>query len=250
MALDLKVPYLKSLQGYLWKRGYESGLLKCPLFPDVYPSLLSWTSSKPSIKVIIYSSGSVAAQKLLFQYTTVGDLRDLIGGYFDTVNAGSKVEKESYEKIWKQSGLEGDREEIGKWLFLSDNVKEVKAAKEAGMMAWVVVREGNAELSDDEKEGEVLIRSFEEVKLKGVAKAEANGNGEMAHEKAREVHFSEEEKEETTAEDDEIDKRTETEAEEYDLSGTKRKLSEAEDDNTADTKLEKKSRVEAEAEKK
>lgn len=72
--------------------------------------------------MVIYSSGSVEAQKLLFRYTNVdveevegGDLRGLIGGYFDTVNAGFKGESGSYRKIAASRGVE-----VGRWLFLSD----------------------------------------------------------------------------------------------------------------------------------
>jgi enolase-phosphatase E1 len=163
MAQDLKIPYLKSLQGYLWLRGYESGALRCPLFADVHPSLLQWHRAR--IPIIIYSSGSVPAQKLLFQYTDSkpeADLRPLISDYFDIVNAGPKQEKASYEKIAATR-----KEHVGSWLFLSDNVKEVIAAKEAGMESLVVVREGNAQLSEEEKTGNVLVRSFEEVEIRG-----------------------------------------------------------------------------------
>lgn len=168
MAQDLKIPYLKSLQGYLWLRGYESGEIRCPLFPDVAPSMLRWRDA--GVKIIIYSSGSVAAQKLLFQYTNAdfqgGDLRSLIvegEGYFDTVNAGMKQERSSYEKIAATR-----RESVRKWLFLSDNVKEVKAAKEAGMRSFVVVREGNAPLSEEQKGANVLVESFEKIRITGV----------------------------------------------------------------------------------
>lgn len=162
VSQDLKIPYLKSLQGYLWLSGYESGALKCPLFPDVYPAMHNWVN-KDNLKVYIYSSGSIAAQKLLFQYTNVtegaekngGDLRGLFSGYFDTTTAGMKTKKGSYEKIVMEVG--GDAEGF---LFLSDNVREVEAAKEAGMKAAVVVREGNASLSLGERGRNLLITSF------------------------------------------------------------------------------------------
>ncbi|KAF7875192.1 hypothetical protein EAF04_002364 [Stromatinia cepivora] len=176
MAQDLKIPYLKSLQGYLWLHGYESGELKCPLFPDVYPAMKKWKEN--GAKICIYSSGSVAAQNLLWRYTTEGDLRGCIwngvdgdeeieGGYWDTVNAGLKQERASYEKIVKANRALG---EVGEWLFLSDNVNEVRAAKESGMKSFVVVREGNAHISAEEREGQVLIKSFGEVEtMVGVA---------------------------------------------------------------------------------
>ncbi|KAL3427021.1 Enolase-phosphatase E1 [Phlyctema vagabunda] len=164
MAKDVKIAYLKSLQGYLWQSGYAAGSLSCPLFDDVFPSLKSW-SSLADIHIIIYSSGSVAAQKLLFQYTNSGDIRSLITDYFDTVNAGLKHEPASYEKIVKaHSSLAPP----ASWLFLSDNVKEVDAARKAGLQAAVVVREGNAPLSEEAKEKNLVITSFEQVRISGI----------------------------------------------------------------------------------
>jgi enolase-phosphatase E1 len=170
MSHDLKIPYLKGLQGYLWLRGYESGVLKCPLFGDVAPSMRSWREMGK--KIVIYSSGSVAAQKLLFQYTTEkeekGDLRYLVDGWYDTVNAGGKNEGGSYRKIVEDFAGKGEgkgEREMSRWLFLSDNVKEVRAAKSVGMKSFVVVREGNKELTEGEKEGEVLVNRFDEIKL-------------------------------------------------------------------------------------
>lgn len=89
-------------------------------------------------------------------------MRDMIGGYFDTVNAGMKRDKSSYEKIaaWR-------KEDIRKWLFLSDQVQEVEAAKAAGMQSLIVVREGNAPLSDGDKR-HALIQSFDEINIQGV----------------------------------------------------------------------------------
>ena len=49
MARDLKIPYLKALQGYLWTRDYEEGALVCPLFPDVEPKLKEWHSAGKTI---------------------------------------------------------------------------------------------------------------------------------------------------------------------------------------------------------
>lgn len=89
-------------------------------------------------------------------------MNPLLSGYFDTVNAGLKQEVGSYLKIVGTRG-----EEAGKWLFLSDNVGEVRAAKEAGLKSFVVVREGNKELSGGEKEGQVLVGSFEEIEIGG-----------------------------------------------------------------------------------
>lgn len=85
--------------------------------------------------------------------------------YFDTVNAGVKTDKESYMKIAKAHVELGSAEH---WLFLSDNVKEVRAAKAAGMQSFVVVREGNAELSEEDRREHVVIDSFNEIRIKGL----------------------------------------------------------------------------------
>lgn len=160
MSRDVKISYLKSLQGYLWENGYRSGELKAPLFPDVAPKFESWTQKGK--RIIIYSSGSVAAQKLLFKHTNAepSDLTPVITDYFDTVNAGPKQETSSYERIMSQHSL-GDRP--SSWLFLSDNVREVEAAKAAGMQSFVVRRPGNAPLSEDIGRTHQVIDDFNDL---------------------------------------------------------------------------------------
>lgn len=72
---DVKVAYLKNLQGYLWEHGYESGEYSTPLFLDVVPKLEFWRSEGRELAV--YSSGSVFAQKLLFGH--VKSVRPIAG---------------------------------------------------------------------------------------------------------------------------------------------------------------------------
>jgi enolase-phosphatase E1 len=163
MRRDVKIAYLKSLQGYLWESGYASGALKAPLFPDVAPRIAAWKRDDDGggAEVMIYSSGSVAAQKLLFRHTNgqPADLSPVITDYFDTVNAGPKTERASYEKIAaKYPGFE-----VGEWLFLSDNVREVEAAKEAGMQSVVVDRPGNAEVGEEARRVHRVVKSFDEL---------------------------------------------------------------------------------------
>lgn len=71
---------------------------------------------KAGTRIYIYSSGSIAAQKLLFGYSDHGDLLQFINGtsmnleiesevhslgHFDTT-IGSKLESESYVKIGEE----------------------------------------------------------------------------------------------------------------------------------------------------
>jgi enolase-phosphatase E1 len=159
VSQDKKISYLKSLQGYLWEEGYRSGEIKAPLFADVPAILARWHGK--GIKLMIYSSGSVPAQKLLFQHTNAepSDLTRLISDWFDTVNAGLKTEVASYETIAKK------HPEFlpSQFLFLSDNAKEVEAAIKAGMRSYVVRRSGNADLAPEVYEQYQVVETFESI---------------------------------------------------------------------------------------
>merc|ERR1719232_1907674 len=138
---DIKATGLKSLQGKMWKAGYASGELKGHVYPDFKPAL-EWCSAN-SVKVNIYSSGSIAAQKLLFSKSIEGDLTPLLSNYFDTTSGGKKDMK-SYKTIAED--LQVAPEEI---CFVSDAEDELVAAREAGIGNVVMsIREGNAKLTD------------------------------------------------------------------------------------------------------
>ena len=132
---DHKSPALKSLQGKIWKQGYVDGSLKAPLFPDVLPALDRW--HQQNIQIAIFSSGSVLAQKLLFQHTDSGDVTHYFEGFFDT-SVGKKIESRSYEKIAVQLGRLP--QEV---LFLSDVTTELDAASDAQMKTLLCIRSGN-----------------------------------------------------------------------------------------------------------
>lgn len=160
---DVKVACLKSLQGLLWRTGYENGTIKAPIYPDVFPAIRTWVREK-GLRVMIYSSGSVAAQKLLFRYTDIldlenGDLTPYFTGYYDTVNAGMKQDPQSYRNIAEDTKIQPEE-----WLFLSDSIKEVEAAKAAGMNSMIVVRPGNEPLTPgDRAHHRVLDNGFGEL---------------------------------------------------------------------------------------
>jgi len=149
MDRDRKSTALKSLQGRIWKGGFENGDLKGSLFSDVPPALERWSTEG---HVAIYSSGSVAAQLLLFRHSVYGDLTPLISGYFDT-RTGPKTAIASYQSI--ASAMEVEPREI---LFFSDAVREVDPAREAGCRTRLVVRDGNAPI--DDAHGHRRIRTF------------------------------------------------------------------------------------------
>ncbi|AGY59364.1 acireductone synthase [Gloeobacter kilaueensis] len=136
IAADRKSTGLKSLQGKIWEQGYLSGAYRSQIFADVRPAFERWT--RAGKRIYIYSSGSIQAQRLLFEHTEQGDLRGYLSRYFDTTS-GPKLEADSYRRIAGQIAV--DAAQI---LFASDHRGELRAAQQAGLRTVLVVRPGNA----------------------------------------------------------------------------------------------------------
>lgn len=165
MSSDRKVGALKQLQGLIWKQGYDKGDIKGHVYDDVLPGLEQWRAVDGQ-KVYIYSSGSVQAQKLLFGQSLAGDLLKFIDGHFDTA-VGAKQEAASYKAIVEKIGCSA--EEV---LFLTDVVKEAEAAKSAGLYTALVTREGNAPLTDEDKNTYPVIQSFGQLTVSNKRKTD------------------------------------------------------------------------------
>ena len=138
---DKKITPLKSLQGLIWREGYDKGELKAHVYPDAVEYLKNWHDD--GLKLAVYSSGSIAALKLLFGNTSAGDLTSLFSAYFDTTT-GSKKESQSYITIANE--LSVLPQEI---LFLSDSSQELIAASEANFNVCGLNR-GTVDVIDDE----------------------------------------------------------------------------------------------------
>jgi enolase-phosphatase E1 len=134
MDEDRKIAPLKALQGLIWHEGYTAGELHGHLYEDAWDRLREWRST--GLRLYVYSSGSVAAQKLLFGHTPFGDLTGLFSGFFDT-RVGGKLEPRSYEAIAR--AVDCPPEEI---VFLSDHRGELDAARAAGLSTVWVERDG------------------------------------------------------------------------------------------------------------
>jgi enolase-phosphatase E1 len=139
---DVKATGLKALQGLIWDAGFKSGQLRAHVYPDVLPAIAAWRAR--GIDVRIYSSGSIAAQKLFFGHIDgAGDCLHLFSGHYDTTS-GSKREAASYTRIANDWGLAP-----ADILFISDLAAELTAAHAAGLAVASSVRPGNAPLPDD-----------------------------------------------------------------------------------------------------
>ncbi|MFD4873659.1 acireductone synthase [Streptomyces sp. NPDC058420] len=132
---DRKATPLKTLQGIIWSEGFARGDLVSHFYDDVVPALRAWHSA--GLRLYVYSSGSVAAQRAWFTSSPEGDLLPLVSGLYDTENAGPKQEPESYRRIAEATGVEPSR-----LLFLSDRPGELDAAVAAGWHAVGVRRPG------------------------------------------------------------------------------------------------------------
>ena len=150
---DKKITPLKSLQGMIWEDGYKKGNFKGHMYEDAVRHLRKWKEG--GIRLYVFSSGSVQAQKLLFAHTEYGDLTPLFSGYFDT-HIGNKREAESYRAIAETIGTPP-----ADILFLSDIKEELDAARAAGMHVTWLVREGAL----DSKAAHRQANSFDEITL-------------------------------------------------------------------------------------
>lgn len=150
---DRKLTPLKSLQGLIWAQGYAAGELKGHVYPDTPLYLRRWHAQ--GLKLYVYSSGSVAAQKLIFGHSDAGDLTPLFSGYFDT-RVGGKREAVSYRAIRQAIELPG-----AAVLFLSDIGEELDAAREAGFKTCQLLRDARAKPSPEHPHA----KDFGEVSL-------------------------------------------------------------------------------------
>jgi len=150
MDEDRKVTPLKTIQGSIWKTGYERGELQSHVYDDAVRALRQWHAD--GLALYVYSSGSVEAQKLLFSHTPHGDLTPLFSGYFDTTT-GPKLESRSYETIVRSLQLPARAV-----VFLSDHEGELQAAAAAGLQTVLLAREQSAASS-------AYARNFDELSL-------------------------------------------------------------------------------------
>ena len=152
IARDSKCTALKSLQGKIWQQGFASRELRGEVFPDVPIAFERWRRQKRTI--CIYSSGSVLAQQLLFRSTSSGDLTSYISAFFDT-RVGAKIEGESYKKIAASFSYAPNQ-----FLFISDAVKEIEAARSAGMQAILCERDARA---SSPRSAQAVIHTFDDA---------------------------------------------------------------------------------------
>jgi enolase-phosphatase E1 len=151
MDRDRKSTPLKAIQGKIWEDGYRRGELVGEMFADVPAALKRWTRQR--IGVGIFSSGSVLAQQLIFRHSSAGDLTPYLRWYFDTTT-GAKSESDSYRRIAR--AMDTSASDV---MFMSDVIRELDAARDAGMATRLAVRPGNPPVAD--ARGHQVIHDFD-----------------------------------------------------------------------------------------
>ncbi len=154
---DRKHTALKALQGMIWDAGYRNGDYTAHLYPEVADVLRRWHAA--GMPLYVYSSGSVAAQKLFFGFSDAGDLGSLFSGNFDT-EIGGKREAASYARIAEAIGIAPH--DI---LFLSDIVEELDAARDAGLQTVLLDRINDypTPRTGDATHGHARVEGFEQI---------------------------------------------------------------------------------------
>lgn len=157
MGADVKATGLKALQGLIWDSGFRSGELRSHVFDDVPPMLDEWCEAGLDLR--IYSSGSIAAQKLFFGHTVAGNLLPRLRGHYDTTT-GPKKEPASYQRIAGDFGITP-----AAIVFASDLIAELDAARAAGLQTILLVRPGNPPSAESLHP---TATSFRELRLRRV----------------------------------------------------------------------------------
>lgn len=158
---DRKHTALKALQGMIWDTGFRERAFTAHMYPDAVQALRAWHAA--GLPLYVYSSGSVAAQKLLFGFSDAGDLTSLISGWFDT-EVGGKREAQSYRTIASRISAQTNLA-AGDLLFLSDVIEELEAARAAGLQTALLDRREDypAPRTGEALKGHPRFESFEQL---------------------------------------------------------------------------------------
>jgi enolase-phosphatase E1 len=157
MERDVKATPLKTIQGQIWAEGFARDEISSHFFDDVIPKLRAWHAA--GVGLAVFSSGSVASQVPWFRHSPDGDLTTLITDYFDTIKAGPKKERGSYDRIASALGVPA-----GELVFFTDNPGEVAAAVEAGWQVVAFSRAGEPFFEADFG-GASVVSSFDDVEV-------------------------------------------------------------------------------------
>lgn len=144
-------------QMYIWLEGQMRGLLKTHIFRDVAEMMYKW-KMEDRINIYIYSSARADVQMLMFACTEFGSLLHLIDGHFDS-KIGAKTANDTYQRI--AQAIQQPPQSI---VFLTDDAKEARSAKNSNYRVLLVKRERKT-FSPIEHAQFDVINSFDKLKF-------------------------------------------------------------------------------------
>lgn len=146
----------KQFRDHVLRLGFECDRLKADVFDDVPPMLRML--SEEGFNLYVYSHETADYYKMLFANTPDGDITDVFVNFFDEATVGPKTEKESYMKIAAEI-----KSDPGNILYLCDTPEEAEAACKAGWRCALVIRPGNADLTDEHLQNFACIEQLDEL---------------------------------------------------------------------------------------
>ncbi|KPA81734.1 hypothetical protein ABB37_04027 [Leptomonas pyrrhocoris] len=128
-----KETHVKAVQAAILEEVYAQGEHQTQVLPDVnefFRCIGCEAQRGGSRHIALYSSGSVAAQKLIMRHTPYGDLNPFITAYFDPTDVGTKLTPKSYMRI---RNLLAKQLDVGspdnlQIVFVTDSTSEASAA--------------------------------------------------------------------------------------------------------------------------
>lgn len=138
----------------VWGDGFASGKLKSHIFPDAGDAIFCW--HKFEIPMCVFAGGNPTCNKMIFTFSReVGNLHRFITKYLDCKVYGNKDDEDSYDMIAKEFKCKA--KEI---LFLTDDLREAAAARDARCKCVLIKRPGNAEVSQSQLD-EIGVKAVE-----------------------------------------------------------------------------------------
>lgn len=141
----------------LWRDAYQAFELTGHVYEDAVATLQAWADDHRSL--FTYSAAPAEAQRLLFAYSDHGDLAPLFSGFFDT-RVGRKRRADSYNAIARILG-----EAPGSLLFVSDDGRELNAARQAGLQTCWIARDTTTQEKASDQQDHPVVAEFTEIEL-------------------------------------------------------------------------------------
>lgn len=142
MDYETADPAVKAVQAVVYADLFADKKLHSHVFPDVdtFFRFAGGPDMSKRTHIALYSTDSVAAQKLIMANTEYGDLNPFVTAYFDPALVGTKLSPKSYMKICtllsEQLAISPEDMDV---VFVTDNASEASAAETSGAVGSSVL---------------------------------------------------------------------------------------------------------------